>query len=128
MVDKERKQKVTGYDKFINWKLFVIPLGILIILTLIPIPKSMLDVGVEYSMGPKYVQNFFSKELFGKPTGEISQWQVQMVRMMEESVQKSSFSHKSFLKRSEKWCKENDIPLYQGAPGSGDDLCATSSS
>jgi anion transporter len=75
-----------------------------------PTPKSMLDVGVEYVMGPAYVQDYFSKELFGKPSAEITQWQIQMVRMMEVSVQKSSFSHKSFVKRKESWCKSNKIP------------------
>ena len=107
---QQKNVKATGYDKFINWKLFILPLGLLIILTVMPTPKSMLDVGVEYIMGPTYVRECFSNELFGKPTDELAQWQIQMVRMMETSIQKSSFSHKSFLKRTEKWCKQNNIP------------------
>ena len=110
MQTAEKKQKATGYDKFINWKLFVFPLGTLIILLLTPTPKSMLDVGVEYAFGPKYVEEYFAKELFGKGTGNLAQWEIQMVRMMEQSVQKSSFSHKAFLKRTEKWCEANNIP------------------
>ena len=60
------KEKVTGYDKFINWKLFILPLGALILLLIIPTPKSMLDVGVEYAFGSKYVQEYFAKGIFGK--------------------------------------------------------------
>ena len=106
----EQKPKASGYDKYINWKVFIIPLGLLILLLIMPTPKSMLDVGVEYAFGPKYVKEFFAKELFGKGTTELSQWEIQMVRMMEASVQRSSFSHASFVKRTEKWCKSNDIP------------------
>ena len=104
------KKAATGYDKYINWKLFIIPLGLLIVLAVIPTPKSMLDVGVEYSLGDKYVKEFFAKELFGKSAADLSQWQVQMVRMMDASVQLAAFTQKGFLKRNEKWCKSQDIP------------------
>ena len=60
------KNKASGYDKYINWKTFGIPLRALILLLIMPTPKSMLDVGVEYSMGSKYVQDCFAKELFDK--------------------------------------------------------------
>jgi len=106
----EEKKKATGYDKYVDWKLFAIPLILVTILMFIPTPKSMLDVGVEYSMGSKYVMNHFATELFGKRTNNLSQWQVQLVRMMEAGVSKSSFSHKGLMKRSAKWCKSNKIP------------------
>lgn len=114
MADQEKKKNATGYDKFINWKMFIIPLGAVILLAVIPTPKSMLDVGIEYTMGPKYVQDFFSQALFEKTTNELSQWQLQMVRMMEASVDKSSFSHSAFLKRNEKWCEQNGIATTKG--------------
>jgi len=104
------KTKATGYDKYVNWKLFAIPLGLLFILLILPTHDSMLDVGVEYAMGPKYVQNYFARELFNKPTTELSQWQIQLVRMMETSMRKASFSQKGFLQKTSKWCKSNDIP------------------
>ncbi|UCG79967.1 MAG: anion permease, partial [Desulfobacterales bacterium] len=106
----EQKKKASGYDKYINWRVFIIPLGVLILLLIMPTPKSMLDVGVEYAFGPKYVQELFAKELFGHRSSVLSQWQIQMVRMMEVSLQKSSFGHASFLRRNETWCKENGIP------------------
>jgi anion transporter len=110
MQEEVKKQKLTGYDKYINWKLFSIPLGLLIVLLLLPTPQSMLDVGVEYAFGPKYVQKFFAQELFSASPNDLAQWEMQMVRMMEASVQKSSLTQKAFFKRNEKWCKENDIP------------------
>ncbi len=110
MSDQDKKTKATGYDKYVSWKMVSLPVGLLILMLLIPTPKGMLDVGVEYAFGPKYVQDFFAKELFQTPTRDLSQWQVQMVRMMEESLQKSAFRHATFLKRSEKWCRENNIP------------------
>jgi len=110
MTDVGKKQKATGYDKYINWKLFAFPVGLLIVLLLIPTPKSMLDVGVEYALGPKYVEGYFAEELFNKRTVDLEQWQIQMVRMMRVSLEKSAFKQSSFLKRSEKWCEQNDIP------------------
>jgi len=106
----EEKKKATGYDKYVDWKLFAIPLTLVTILMFIPTPKSMIDVGVEYSMGPKYMMNHFAKELFDKPANELSQWQIQLVRMMEAGARKASFSHKGLMKRSPKWCKDNNIP------------------
>ncbi len=110
MTDRGKVHRTTGYDKFINWKLFIIPVGLLILLSIIPTPESMIDVGVEYSMGPKYVRDYFARELFNEDPGELLQWQLQMVRMMEVSVDKSAFTYSSFQKRNEKWCEQNRIP------------------
>jgi anion transporter len=109
MTEPKAKTKLSGYDKFINWRLFAIPLGLLILLLWIPTPESMLDVGVEYSMGPKYVQELFAKELFNRPTRELAQWEIQMVRMMEQSVQSSAFSQAAFLRRDQRWCEQSGI-------------------
>ena len=38
----EDKKKKTGYDKYINWKVFIIPLGLLIIMLSIPTPRGMM--------------------------------------------------------------------------------------
>jgi len=109
MADDAKKQ-AKGYDKYINWKVFVIPLGLLLFMLFIPTPKSMLKVGVEYAYGPQYVQAYFARTLFDARPQDLSQWQVQMVRMMEGAVRQSSFSHAAFLKKGEKWCKDHDIP------------------
>ena len=106
----EAKKKLSGYDKYVDWRLFSIPVGVLILLLFIPLPKSMLDVGIEYSLGPKHVRGFIAEELFNTKITELSQWQIQMIRMMERSIQKSSFSLTSFIERDEKWCETNSIP------------------
>ncbi|MFC1853132.1 SLC13 family permease [candidate division CSSED10-310 bacterium] len=113
MNEHVKKQKVTGYDKYINWKLFSIPVGLLILIILIPTPQSMLDVGVEYSLGTRYIQEFFARELFHQAVTDIEQWQIQLIRMMETSVASASFSHKAFLKRNEKWCQTHQIPCAE---------------
>jgi anion transporter len=107
------KQKPTGYDKFVNWKLFSIPLALLLIMVFIPTPKSMVDVGVEYSMGPKYVQKFFAEKLFGGTLDDLAQWQILTVRVMEKSVETSSFSMKPFLSRNVAWCLREGIPATE---------------
>ena len=110
MAARGKAKPVSGYDRYINWKLFSVPAGLLIIMLLIPTPKSMLDVGVEYSLGAKYIKEYLSQELFQKSTGDLEQWQVQTVRMMEASVGQTAFGRGVFLKRNEKWCRSNDIP------------------
>ena len=110
MAAAKKEKVVSGYDRYINWKLFSIPLGLFLIMLLIPTPKSMLDVGVEYSLGDKYMRESLSQELFGRSTGELEQWQVQAVRMMEASVNQTAFGRGIFLKRDAGWCKSNSIP------------------
>jgi len=109
MADKQ-KQKPTGYDKYIDWKLFVIPLAFVVVLWIIPTPSSMLDVGVEYALGPKVVQEFYAGELFGKDPDDCVQWQMLLVRMLEMSVRQSSVSYNTFMKHDVKWCEKQNIP------------------
>ncbi|MEW5733765.1 MAG: DASS family sodium-coupled anion symporter [Thermodesulfobacteriota bacterium] len=110
MTDKQ-KQKPTGYDKYINWKLFAIPLVFLIIMWIIPVPSSMQDVGVEYAVGPKMVQKYYAKTLFNLEPDECVQWQMLLIRMLDTSVAQSSISYKTFMKNDQKWCDKNKIPV-----------------
>ncbi|MDI6796724.1 MAG: DASS family sodium-coupled anion symporter [Desulfatibacillaceae bacterium] len=107
------KQKPTGYDKFVNWKLFSIPLGLLLLMVFIPTPKSMLDVGVEYSMGPRYVQRFFAEKLFNGVPDDLAQWQMLTIRIMEKGVESSSFSMGPFLSRNVRWAEREGIPATE---------------
>lgn len=109
MARKETEKAASGYDRYVNWKLFCLPLGLLIIFLLMPTPASMLDVGVEYALGDKYLERHFARELFDQPAGELVQWQMLAVRMMRASVDKSSFSREVFLKRGQGWLKKNGI-------------------
>ena len=52
---KESKKKATGYDKYIDWKLFAIPVVLFFLILILPTSEGMKDVGAEYKVGPKVV-------------------------------------------------------------------------
>ena len=101
--------KVSGYDRYIDWRLFAIPLVLFIGILLIPTPRSMLKIGAEYALGPSWVREHFAHEVFGADYQSLNQWQVQMVQMMKVSIDRSAFGHDAFLTRNAGWCAKNDI-------------------
>ncbi len=103
------KPKPTGYDRYIDWRLFAIPLVLFIGILLIPTPRSMLEIGAEYALGPTWVREHFAREVFSTDYQALNQWQAQMVQMMKVSVDRSSFGQAAFLKRNAGWCSKNDI-------------------
>jgi len=109
MTAQKTKEKPTGYDRTIDWRLFSIPLGLFIAILLMPTPRSMLRVGAEFSLGPTLVRDRFAREMFGEEFSELNQWQVQTVRMMRASIDRSSFSHRAFMSRTAGWCEKNGI-------------------
>ncbi len=109
MTSTTPKTKATGYDRFIDWRLFAVPLTLFFGIMLIPTPRSMLEVGAEYALGPSLVREHFARDVFGTEFQALNQWQVQMVQMMKTSIDRSSFGHAAFLKRDAKWCAKNDI-------------------
>ena len=70
------KNKPSGYDKYINYKTFALAAGLFIVLLVLPVPSSMLDVAVEFSVGRSHVRNFYTQELFGKKYNDAEQWEV----------------------------------------------------
>ena len=58
MAGRKNKPKVTGYDKYVDWKMFIIPVVLLGLILAMPTPYGMKDVGMEYLVGPKMVKNF----------------------------------------------------------------------
>ncbi|HSN54292.1 MAG TPA: DASS family sodium-coupled anion symporter [Candidatus Sulfomarinibacteraceae bacterium] len=109
MTAATKDSKPTGYDRTIDWRLFAIPLGLFILIMLMPTPRSMLRVGAEFSLGPTLVRDHFAREFFGTDYAELNQWQVQTVQMMSVSTDRSSFSHEVFMTRNRKWCEKNEI-------------------
>ncbi len=109
------KPKATGYDRYIDWRLFAIPLVLFVAILAIPTPRSMLEVGAEYALGPSWVREHFSREVFGAEYSTLNQWQVQMVQMMKVSVDRSSFGRAAFLARSGSWCAKNDVASTEAA-------------
>ena len=57
---EDTQKRATGYDKYVNWKIFFIPVALLFVVLLMPTPYGMRDVGTEYRIGPKAVVNFIT--------------------------------------------------------------------
>ena len=72
----KKKQKVTGYDKYVDWKIFSIPVVLFFVVLLIPTPYGMKDVGMEYTVASDVVIEHFTKTLFGKSASDAAQWEI----------------------------------------------------
>jgi anion transporter len=108
---KEKKKKAAGYDKYVDWKLFIFPVVFLFLILLLPTPYGMKDVGTEYEVGPKVVVNFLTQELFNVKSSEAPQWQLLCARMMEQNMRLGALYKDRFMKRDIKWCKKYKIPV-----------------
>lgn len=106
---KERKKKATGYDKYIDWKLFVFPVVIFSLILIMPTPYGMKDVGTEYKIGPKAVTNYIAQELFTEKSTDVAQWQLLTAQMMERNMRMGALTKDRLLKRDIKWCKKYKI-------------------
>jgi len=108
MADKMTK-KPTGYDKYVNWRIFIIPVVLLFVVLLMPTPYGMKDVGTEYRVGPKAVVDLITQKLFDRQSMDADQWQLVAARVMEQNMQMGALSRKNFLKRDLKWVQNYGI-------------------
>ena len=106
--DKE-KQKVTGYDKYVDWKIFSVPVVLFFLILFMPTPYGMKDVGAEYKVGPKAVTAYLCRTLFDQESHEVPQWKLLTAQMMERNMRMGALTKDRFLKRNEKWCKKYKI-------------------
>jgi anion transporter len=106
----QAEKQATGYDKFVNWKLLIIPVVIFTAILLLPTPQGMKNVGMQYSVGPKVVTSFISQQLFAKDSASAEQWQILTARMMERNMRMGALTKDRFLKRDKKWTKKYKIP------------------
>ncbi|MCF8027819.1 MAG: DASS family sodium-coupled anion symporter [Desulfobacteraceae bacterium] len=106
MVAQKQKKKVTGYDKYVDWKMFGIPVVLFFLILFLPTPHGMKDVGTEYSVGPKVVVNHLTQSLFENNSTDVEQWQLLTARMMEKNLDIGALSRKRFLSRDLGWCKK----------------------
>jgi anion transporter len=109
MTQKSQK-KLTGYDKYVNWKIFCFPVALLFAILLMPTPYGMKDVGMEYKVGPTAAVNFITQSLFNKKSADAEQWELLCARIVEQNLQMGALAKKSFLKRDLPWAKGNKIP------------------
>ena len=103
---KETKKKVTGYDKYVDWKLFVFPVALLAIILILPVPYGMKDVGTEYQVGPKAVINYITQALFNSKSSDALQWQLLTAQIMEKNMRMGALKRDRFLIRNFNWCKK----------------------
>jgi anion transporter len=109
----KKEKKATGYDKYIDWKVFIFPVLAMAVLLLIPTPKGMKDVGTQYQVGPKAVVNHITRELFDVDSVDAAQWQLLTARIMETNMQMGALKKARYLARDLKWCKKNKIDADQ---------------
>ena len=104
-----KKKKGTGYDKYVDWKIFSIPVALFFIILALPTPSGMKDVGTEFNVGPTRVVNMITQELFGSDGADVAQWQLLCARVMEKNMQMGAISKDRFLSRDLSWCKASGI-------------------
>ena len=109
-----QKPKPTGYDKYVNWKSFAIPVLLFFLIIFLPTLSGMKDVGTEYSLGTKYVVAHIVKQLFDASPSDAEQWQLLIAQMMEQNMQSGAMGRTRFLKRDLKWCRQYKIPAEAG--------------
>ncbi len=105
------KKKVTGYDKYVDWKMFIFPVVLLFAILILPTPHGMKDVGMEYKVGPGAVINSITKELFDTPGTDAAQWQMISARIMERNMRMGALTRDRYLKRDVRWCKNYKISV-----------------
>jgi sodium-dependent dicarboxylate transporter 2/3/5 len=108
---EDKKKKATGYDKYVNWKLFIFPVILFALILMMPTPYGMKDVGTEYQVGPKAVVKFIVQKLFNTGPSDAEQWQLATAQMMEQNMQMGALGKKRFLKRDYKWARQYKIPV-----------------
>jgi anion transporter len=103
------EHKGSAYDKYVNWKLFFIPVILFFIILAIPTPYGMKDVGTEVRVGPKAVVDSLTQWLFGKSSNEVDQWQLLTAQMMERNMRMGTLNKDAFLKRDIRWAQKYGI-------------------
>ena len=107
----KKKARITGYDKYVDWKLFIVPVVLFFILLSVPTLDGMKDVGMEYKIGPKIVINFITKNIFKAETPDVEQWQLLTAQIMERNMRMGALTKDRFLKRNIQWCKKYKIQV-----------------
>ncbi len=105
----KKEKKVTGYDKYVDWKMFSIPVVLFFVLLLMPTPYGMKDVGTEYRVGPKAVIGHITQALFNANASDVQQWQLLTAQIMEHNLNMGAMTRGRYLKRDMKWCQKNKI-------------------
>ncbi len=110
MAGRKEKSQVTGYDKYVDWKIFIFPVALCALVLMLPASSGMKDVGMEYQLGTRVVTDYITETLFGGDSGNVEQWQLLAARIMEQNMCMGALSKERYLKRNLKWCQKYDLP------------------
>jgi len=109
----EKTKQLTGYDKYVNWKILIVPVILFFAVLFMPTPNGMKDVGMEYKVAPTAVVDHFTRSLFEKSSSDAHQWELITAKMMEQNMRVGALNKKRFLSRNMKWCKKYKIEASQ---------------
>jgi sodium-dependent dicarboxylate transporter 2/3/5 len=109
----EKTKQLTGYDKYVNWKILIVPVILFFAVLFMPTPNGMKDVGMEYKVAPGAVVDHFTRSLFEKSSSDVQQWELITAKMMEQNMRIGALDKKRFLARNMKWCKKYKIEASQ---------------
>ncbi len=96
-MDERSGKKASGYDKYVDRKPFFIAVSLFVALLLVPIPESMRDVAVEYSMCDRYLHEFFTNELFQVSYENAEQWQAFAARVLRANLRQGAVQRQRVL-------------------------------
>lgn len=109
----EKTKQLTGYDKYVNWKVLIVPVILFFAVLFMPTPNGMKDVGMEYKVAPTAVVDHFTRSVFEKSSSDAQQWELVTAKMMEQNMRIGALNKKRFLARNMKWCKKYKIEASQ---------------
>lgn len=109
MSAKTSGKKASAYDKYVNWKLFFIPVILLFAVLALPTPNGMKDVAVEYKLSPKAVVEMLTRDMFQLSADEAEQWQLMTAQIMEAHMEMGALKRNKFLKTNMKFLKKQNI-------------------
>ncbi|MCU0724350.1 MAG: hypothetical protein MUE73_00955, partial [Planctomycetes bacterium] len=101
----------TAYERYVDWKKLAFAIAGFLIVLFIPLPASMLDVGIEYTAGKTRVLEKFTTELFGRSFADAEQWQAMTARILEANMDQGAMSRKVAEDRETdtRWLKRSSI-------------------
>jgi len=106
----QKKTKAVGYDKYVNWKVLIIPVVLFFGILAAPTPYGMKDVGTEYQLGRTAVIELITQRLFQTSRSDAQQWQLTVAHVMEENMRMGAMHRERYLKRDFKWARKCGIP------------------
>ncbi len=109
----EKTKQLTGYDKYVNWKVLIVPVILFFAVLFMPTPNGMKDVGMEYKVAPTAVIDHFTRSVFEKSSSDAQQWELVTAKMMEQNMRVGALNKQRFLARNMKWCKKYKIEASQ---------------